>query len=56
MNSIKEQLKVYLFTQTYLDLLQSKYGGLLGKYMFSSIGNSLDFYMFSLQTLNVDFA
>jgi phage baseplate assembly protein W len=55
MNSIKEQVKVYLFTQTYLDLLQSKYGSLLGKYMFTSIGNSLDFYIFTLQNLNIDF-
>jgi hypothetical protein len=53
-NSMKEQLKVFLFTQTYLDLLQSKYGALLGNFMFSSVGNSLDFYLYSLKTLSID--
>lgn len=51
---MKKQLRTYVFLQTYVDLLQSKYGPLLGQYMFSSVGNSIDFYVHSLKSLSID--
>ena len=55
-NHLKKALRRYIFLQAYVDLLQSKYGSLVGLFMFHSPGTSLNVLSKTLFDFTIDYS
>jgi hypothetical protein len=54
--TLKKSLRQYVFLQAYVDILQSKYGSVVGLFMFNSPGNTLNVLSKTLFDFTIDYS